>query len=138
MIEVKNKKKYFPTLIKSTLLMLSGFILVLIFQQSFSWLVLILLLTIELILISTKFTQSISIKSTKIVIIYFRFLIKSRLEIQKSEVEFKLKKSASLRSPAYLILEILKKNKKVYQVDSRDGFEEEDLNLIKSSINTNL
>lgn len=136
MIIIKNKKKYYFNFIKISSLILIAFIIVEIFS-SFSIIALLLFLFIEIILISSRFTQSVSIDTSFVVIYYYHFLIKKQLVFPRKDVEIKEIRIASFRSPAYNVINIIKNRKQVYQIDSRDGFDKDDLKMIMDFVNSN-
>jgi hypothetical protein len=43
-------------------------------------------------------------------------------------------KAGSFRSPSYWVLDIMQHNKRVYRIDSRDGFKEEDLVMLNDNL----
>ncbi|MFT4154698.1 hypothetical protein [Parafilimonas sp.] len=127
MIEIKSKKDYYKSLIKSSLWIVVGFLIIQIINPSFFFGTLIIFLVIEAILISENFTQSISVDALNVKIINYHFFSKKEIVIERNKVEFKLLKKASFRSPGYFVLDVLENKKRIYTIDSRNGFEEEEL-----------
>jgi hypothetical protein len=131
MIVIKNEKKYYPYVIRVTLLLLTGLIIFHLVKTPPLWGTVLFFLILELIFISNTFTQSISIDASRVVISYFSFLIEKQLTIPISKTEFKITKTASFRSPTYFLLSVFENEKRVYQIDTRDGFSEEDFHKLQ-------
>ena len=104
-----------------------GFLIIQIINPSFFIGTVIIFLIIEAILISENFTQSISVDNLKVKIINYHFFSKKEIVVERNKVEFKLSKKASFRSPGYYVLDVLENKKRIYTIDSRNGFEEEEL-----------
>jgi hypothetical protein len=136
MIEVKNKKNYHKSLLQTTLWILAGFVITLFLNPSFFAGSVIICIIIELIFLSERFTQSVSVDNINATIIYYHFLSKKEIVIKKGETKSKLSKAGSFRSPVYWILDIIQHNKRIYRIDSRDGFDEDDLIMIDNNLKT--
>jgi hypothetical protein len=134
MIEIKNEKSYYKSILQMTLWILSGFIIMLFLKPSSFAGIIIICILIELVLLSERFTQSIRVDNINATIIYYRFLSKKEIVISKGETRSKLSKAGSLRSPAYWVLDIRQHNKRIHRIDSRDGFSEEDLIMLDNNL----
>ncbi len=132
MIEVTNRRSYYDQIIWETLIVVVVFILFLFFKPSAWWIEIMLFGIIEMSLLSQKFTQSICIDSSNLNIKYLHFFDRKQLTIPNEEVDLRLHKTASFRSPGYFVLEIKRKKRIVYKVDSRNGFEEADLRRLEN------
>lgn len=131
MIVISSNRKYYYYISCLSLISLSILALLFLLVRVNFYLFLILFLIVECILLSTKFTQLLSIDENDINIMYYRFLFKKQVYFKFSEIKIELDYSGSFRSPKYTILKILIKNKVVYTIDERDGFAEQDLTRIK-------
>ncbi len=118
-----------------TLWILIGFVIMLFLNPSFFIGDIIMFILIELILLSERFTQSVSANHISITIIYYHFLSKKEIVINRSETKSKLSKVGSFRSPVYFVLDIRRYNKRVYRIDSRDGFSKDELNMLHDNLN---
>ena len=134
MIKINNDKEYHESLLQTTLLILAAAV-ILIFLKPYSWVgIIIFTVIIELIFLSQSFTDSISIDDTSVIIVNYCFFSKKVIVINRSEASSKLWKAASFRSPAYWVLDILQQNKKIYSIESRGGFSEEDLVMLNDCL----
>jgi hypothetical protein len=91
-----------------------------------------LFLVVEVIFLSGKFTQKVSIDTTGLEIVYYQFLFEKKLSIPRNKLTIQKRKTGSFRSPSFFVLNIMNNKKEVYRVDSRDGFNEDDLDKIIS------
>ena len=96
--------------------------------------VLIFTIIIELIFLLQSFTDSVIVDDTKVTIVSYRFFSKKVIVINKSEAGSKLSKVASFRGGPYWVLDLMQHNKKVYSIESRDGFTEEDLVMLNDCL----
>lgn len=134
MIKINNDKEYHESLLQTSLLILAGAVIV-IFLKPSSWLgVIIFTVIIELVFLLQSFTDSVSVDDLKVTIISYRFFSKKAIIINKSEARSKLSKAASFRGGPYWVLEILQQNKKIYSIESRDGFSEEELVMLNDCL----
>lgn len=134
MIKINNDKEYREFLLHMSLWLLTGCVLMLFLKPSFWVGTVILTVIIGLIFLSQSFTESVSVDDTNVTIVYYRFFSKKEIVINKSNMKSKLSKTGSFRGPVYWVLDIMKQNKKVYSIDSRDGFSEDDLIMIDNSL----
>lgn len=134
MIKVNNDKEYHESLLHTSLLILAA-ALIMIFLKPLSWVgVIVFTVIIELIFLSQSFTDSVSVDDTKVTIVSYCFFSRNVIIINKSEASSKLSKAPSFRGSAYWVLDIMQHNKKVYGIESRDGFSEKDLVMLNSLI----
>ncbi len=126
-MKIENSTTYTTVMSRYHLILIAAFIISIVAKPEGWYVSGLLFVFIELLLIFSKFTQSISVSSTNIIITYFRFFTRKELQVPVNDLELRLTKEATFRSPKYFLLKILSKGKLVYVVDSRDGFEEEEL-----------
>jgi hypothetical protein len=136
MFELKNEKSYYKFLFQSSILALFAFIIVQMFKPSSFIGTFLIYTALELILFSTKFTDSVIVNSNRATVIYYRFFYRREIVFSISDIQSKISKEASLRSPVYLVLNIFQDNKKIYSIDSRDGFDDDDLIKLDQVLNT--
>ena len=136
MLEIKNKKKYYKSLTLTSMWILIGFTMVQLLNPSFFIGTILIAIIIEVIFLSEKFTQSVSVDSENVTVVYYHFISKKNLIISKTGSTCKISKKGSFRSPIYLVMDIIQNNKKIYQIDSRDGFDEDELIKLNRILNS--
>lgn len=134
MVEIINRKNYNKSLLKTTLWILAGFVVTIFLNPSFFVVAIILSIIIELIFLSEKYTERVSVDDINTTIVFHRFFSKKEMVINKSETRSKLSKVASFRGSAYWVLDIMQHKKRIYRIDSRDGFGEDDLIMLDNSL----
>lgn len=134
MIVVENKIDYKKSMLRTSSLIFLASLLMLMFRPQFILVSFLMFLIIEIILLSAKFTQAVIVDDSIIKIVYWTFLVKREIEMKKDEIQFKLSKTGSFRSPSYFVLDILQKKRKIYRIDGRDGFSKDDLLKIEKSL----
>jgi hypothetical protein len=82
---------------------------------------------ILLLILSRRFTESASLNKQNITVKYFVFFTRKELKVPVQDLELKLSKESTFRSPKYFLLKIFSRGKHIYTVDSRHGFEEKEL-----------
>ncbi|MDR0872335.1 MAG: hypothetical protein LBN27_02560 [Prevotellaceae bacterium] len=89
----------------------------------------------EIIIISTRYTKKVSISEIGVTITYYQFLRLKLLTIPFKNAIFELsKKKVYQRLEHFYVIKIFQNNKMLYEIDSRDGFEEFELIDIKKKI----
>lgn len=126
---IKNRKKYYPYILRTTLL-LAAAMFVLQLLTRFSLISVALFLVVEFIILSEKFTENISINSDDLVIKYFQFLKSKKISIPLFDADLKKYKVVAFRSSGYYKLNISINKKNIHELDSRNGFYEEDFDKI--------
>lgn len=122
-MELISKNRPNKYLIRIVVIIVLAVLVNLIF--SFDFVIWVVLLTLILLLfLSQKYTVKIVQDASSLKVEYMRFLRKETLNVPLYRLSVKLNSNASLRSAKYYILEIYDAKKKVYEVDSRDGFDE--------------
>lgn len=134
MIKINNDKEYHEYVLRMSLWLLAGGVVMLFLKPSFWVGTIIITVIIELIFLSQSFTDSVSVDDINVTIVYYCFFSRKKIVISKSETKSKLSKTGSFRSPVYWVLDIMKQNKRVYSIDSRDGFNEDDLIMIDNCL----
>lgn len=130
-MKVFNSNNYFNYVTRIlVILTIAVFIAIIIYPSSFA-ISFILYLVLIILFTGSRYTQSISIDSQNIIITYFQFFAKKELKISIKEITIKMIKAVAFRNPKYFILQVYQKNKKIYSIDSRDGFLEEDFKKIE-------
>lgn len=117
-----------------TLWILAGFVVTIFLNLSFFIIAIILSVIIELILLSERYTERVSVDDINVTIVFHRFLSKKIMVINKNGMRLKLSKAASFRGPAYWVVDIMQHKKRIYRIDSRDGFNEDDLIMLDNSL----
>lgn len=127
MIRIQNKRRYSSYLGSLVLWVTVGFMTLTIISQEYSLPFLFLYILILFILFSGKFTSSVEMDKKGVRIVYLRFFSRREIFLPADRLEISLRKAASFRSPAYLILEISGESGKVFEIDGRDGFQDGEL-----------
>ena len=133
-MRIENRTTYMTVMSRYHLILIAAFIISIVTKPEGWWVSCLLFVIIELLVLSNKFTESISIGPTSMITTYFRFFSRKELKVPVKELELRLTKEATFRSPKYFRLKITRKRKLVYVVDSRDGFEEEELRQLSACL----
>ncbi len=81
---------------------------------------------ISIVILSMKFTQKVVINSIDTEIYYFIFLNQRKIKLSTSRIKFKIKSEVTFRNGKFYLFEVFDVNRKIYTIDSRHGFDEED------------
>lgn len=136
MLEIENNKYYRESLLQTSLIVLALTVVLIFMKPSFGPGAVIFGVMIELAILAQTFTESISVDDVNLKIVSYTFFSKKEIVLSKAEIRSKLSKTGSFRSPVYWVLDIMQRNKRIYSIDSRDGFDEDDLVMLDNSINT--
>ena len=134
MLKIENQKQYNHSLKMRTLYLFLAFAIIQMVKPAFFFNC-ILFLIIETMVVSIKFTQSLIIEPSGLTINYFHFFSAKKITIPLEMANFKLIKTGSFRSPSYYVLKIMEGKRKVHEIDSRDGIQENDLKQILAFVN---
>lgn len=132
MTQIHSTKNFKQYLIRLTGILLAG-VFIIMLLKGFSMILVILFLTIELIILSKTFTVMFSLNASEVKIVYYKWLRRKEMLLDLSEIHLRTKRTAEFRSGPFSLLQILKGGNVIYEIDSRDGFEEKDFKQIEQS-----
>jgi len=94
----------------------------------------VLFVIVGLLIISKKFTQEITVTEKMAQIVYFKWAIKKNLELEVSRVRTEIRNEVAIRGYKHKFLNIYYDNRLKYSIDSGDGFNPDDLELLDKEI----
>ena len=125
-MKIHSSISYATLMMRYVLILFAAFLFALL-SQPFAWeLNCIMGVAVLLLIVSRRITSAISFDSTHMIITYFIFFTRRELKVESENMELKLSKESTFRSPKYFLLKIFSNGKQVYTIDSRDGFEEQE------------
>lgn len=125
-MEINNRISYMQYLIRIFILLFVALLFSSILRPNYLVIYLIISTIISIVILSMKFTQKVVINSIDTEIYYFIFLNQRKIKLSTSRIKFKIKSEVTFRNGKFYLFEVFDVNRKIYTIDSRHGFDEED------------
>ena len=127
MYKINNDERYIQSRLTISGFLIIGFMITGIIKPHSLFVSVFLFAVIEIIFLLQKFTTSVAVDELDFIVTYSQFFLKRELKIPKRDVSIKISNEVTFRSPEHLVVYVNVKNKNIYKIDSRDGFDDEDL-----------
>ncbi|MDO6432746.1 hypothetical protein Q4E93_19220 [Flavitalea sp. BT771] len=134
MIEIYNNKSYKQYIFLVTLILLAGLAILLIVRPKNIGVSLGLFIFLEIVFLSRRFTDKISVVENNIVIAYYKWGFRRLLEFDIKNIRAEVGKIVENRGYKNKSLNIFYKNKLAYTFNTSDGFNDEDIDIVEEQI----
>lgn len=130
MTELRSKRSYSSDLLLTWLMIIAALAIVAILKYFDLWAFITIFLLLSIAISSRSFTAGITVDAVSVVIKYHRFFLSKEIIVPANEATLVVAKAVAFRGGAFCQLKVFRKNKLVYTIDSRDGFDKESLEII--------